>query len=152
MLAQYVDLASRNVQVKGPAQLPDQCASYASLLANVHSSVVSKVWDLGELTVSGPQLAKYVRGSHIRPHKDTATGFSRRCLSCLLYLNHDYDGGELHFPRLDFSLRPRRGQLVIFPSEYLHAVFPIVSGVRYCFVAFFLAVVSPLAVLFPAQE
>ena len=139
MLSQYVDLQARNVQVKGPAAIPDLCEFYTELLEREARPIIKSRWGITGLRVSGPQLAKYEPGSHIRAHNDTATEFSARCVSALLYLNSDYAGGELLFPRLNLSYRAGTGELVMFPSEYLHAVSPILSGTRYCFVAFFLA-------------
>ncbi|HBT4704925.1 TPA: 2OG-Fe(II) oxygenase [Klebsiella quasipneumoniae subsp. similipneumoniae] len=139
MLAQYVDLKARNVQVKGPASIPHLCDRYVSLLDSVARPLIQEYWGITGLRISGPQLAKYVPGSHIRAHNDTATEFSARCVSALLYLNDDYAGGELVFPRLGLSHTARTGDLLLFPSEYLHAVYPVISGVRYCFVGFFLS-------------
>lgn len=139
MLSQYVDLQARNVQVKGPTQIPDLCALYSQLLAKFGLPVISHHWGISGLQLSGPQLAKYESGSHIRAHNDTATEFSARCISALLYLNEDYAGGELIFPRLRVSHRAYAGEMVLFPSEYLHAVSPVTSGTRYCFVGFFIA-------------
>lgn len=139
MLAQYVDLQARNVQVKGPAVIPELCAHYSEILDSKALPVITNHWGISGLRLSGPQLAKYECGSHIRAHNDTATEFSAGCVTTLLYLNDDYEGGELIFPRLNFSYRPRIGELALFPSEYLHAVSPITSGTRYCFVGFFLS-------------
>ncbi|VVG70719.1 Fe(II)-dependent oxygenase [Pandoraea apista] len=139
MLSQHVDLKARNVEVKGPTQIPTLCEWYCSLLTGLGAPIVRERWGISGLRLSGTQLAKYEVGSHIRPHNDTATEFSARCVSALLYLNEDYEGGELIFPRLGATHRAKAGELVLFPSEYLHAVSPVLKGTRYCFVGFFLA-------------
>lgn len=139
MLSKHIDLQARNVQVKGPTQIPDLCTKYCQLLYRIGLPVIAHHWGITGLKLSGPQLAKYEPGSHIRAHNDTATEFSARCVSALLYLNDDFHGGELVFPRLEISHRTHAGEMVLFPSEYLHAVTPVVSGIRYCFVGFFLA-------------
>lgn len=139
MLAQHIDLKARNVQVKGPATIPDLCQSFSDILAKRGLPIIQSHWGITGLRLSGPQLAKYEPGSHIRAHNDTATEFSSRCISAVLYLNDEYEGGSLFFPRLGLSYKPTTGELVLFPSEYLHAVAPVVSGVRYCFVGFYLA-------------
>ena len=54
--------------------------------------------------------------------------------STVLYLNNDYDGGEIYFPNQGIEIRPQAGDMVIFPSgghEYFHGVNPITSGKRY---------------------
>jgi 2OG-Fe(II) oxygenase superfamily len=49
----------------------------------------------------------------------------------MLYLNDDYDGGELHFTQLDIKIKPKQGQILLFWSEYPHEVLPIVGTDRY---------------------
>lgn len=53
--------------------------------------------------------------------------------SALIYLNDDYEGGELSFKLHDLELKPSRGSLVMFPGScmYLHEVKEIQKGSRY---------------------
>jgi len=64
---------------------------------------------------------------------------SVRTVSGVLYLNDNYDGGELHFPRLDgLMIKPKAGDFVVFPSTYLygHESRPMRRGTKYSVVAF----------------
>lgn len=57
-----------------------------------------------------------------------------RTVSAVLYLNDNYDGGELNFSRIDnFTLKPEVGDLVVFPSSYLyeHQSKPVTRGTKY---------------------
>lgn len=59
--------------------------------------------------------------------------------ACVMYVNDDFTGGELSFPKLDFRYKPEAGALIIFPStdEYLHGVLPVGAGpTRYALPAF----------------
>lgn len=49
-----------------------------------------------------------------------------------LYLNDDFEGGELFFPERNLSIKPKAGQLILFPggNEYIHGVKPVTSGTR----------------------
>jgi len=51
----------------------------------------------------------------------------------IIYLNDDYEGGELFFPKYDIFIKPKPGTLIFFPSTnmYAHGVTAVVSGVRY---------------------
>lgn len=51
-----------------------------------------------------------------------ASGFShaRRVLAWTLYLNDDYEGGELEFLYHGKRLKPRAGEVVIFPAGFTH--------------------------------
>jgi Rps23 Pro-64 3,4-dihydroxylase Tpa1-like proline 4-hydroxylase len=57
-----------------------------------------------------------------------------RTVSAVLYLNDDYEGGELVFPRLDnLVIKPKFGDIVVFPSNYpyVHESKNILSGTKY---------------------
>ena len=93
-----------------------------------------------------PQILRYTQGSHYRPHADSdvldhETGAWKkvkdRDYSLLIYLDDEYEGGELIFPNFDFRLRPEAGMLVAFPSDYryLHGAMPVLSGVRHAIVS-----------------
>ena len=57
-------------------------------------------------------------------------------LSCLGLLNDDYDGGEF-FILDDFKIDLKKGDLLIFPSNFLypHRVLPVTSGIRYSYIS-----------------
>lgn len=50
----------------------------------------------------------------------------------LVYLNDDYEGGEIYFPEYDLKIKPEKGMLISFPGNYLnrHGIFPA-SNQRY---------------------
>lgn len=51
-------------------------------------------------------------------------------LTAIFYLAHDCEGGELNFPDADFTLSPKNGTLIIFPSHMNHQVLTYLSGER----------------------
>lgn len=55
------------------------------------------------------------------------------------YPNDDYEGGELEFIHFGVKIKPKAGQLFMFPSgfSYEHKVYPVVSGTRITMVSFF---------------
>lgn len=60
--------------------------------------------------------------------------FQTKHFSSLIYLNNDYDGGEIWFPQYnDFSIKPEPGMLVTFKGDEntLHGVKMVTSGIRY---------------------
>jgi predicted 2-oxoglutarate/Fe(II)-dependent dioxygenase YbiX len=78
---------------------------------------------------------KYSEGEEYRAHYDghTATG---RSISALVYLNSNFDGGELEFVNFGIKIKPQPGMLILFPSNfaYQHIAHPIVSGTKYSLV------------------
>lgn len=56
---------------------------------------------------------------------------------CVAYINDDYEGGELVYPRLGISIKPKAGMLVIHSSEEPHLINTVTGKTRYmitCFV------------------
>lgn len=78
---------------------------------------------------------KYGEGQHFMEHHDH--GFSYNCTVSLVgYINDDYDGGELYFRLQNLNIKPKAGDLYIFPSTYIfpHRAMPVKSGTKYSLV------------------
>jgi predicted 2-oxoglutarate/Fe(II)-dependent dioxygenase YbiX len=60
-----------------------------------------------------------------------------RAISILIYLNDDYEGGELYFPRQDIKLRLPPGSIVMFPSmgTHPHEGCVVTKGIKYVVVS-----------------
>jgi predicted 2-oxoglutarate/Fe(II)-dependent dioxygenase YbiX len=54
-----------------------------------------------------------------------------------MYLNDDYDGGILEFPKIGLELKPKEGDIIFFPSQvpFFHQSTPITKGIKYAAVA-----------------
>lgn len=72
-------------------------------------------------------------GDKQHPHADDANGFEWRKFGCVLYLNEEYEGGEIYFPHHNTTIKQKANTLAFFPGdeEFLHGVMPITSGIRY---------------------
>jgi len=59
--------------------------------------------------------------------------------SGLLYLNDDYEGGELVFPDQGLSIKPESGSLIFFEGDHKkpHGVNMVISGPRYNLITFY---------------
>jgi predicted 2-oxoglutarate/Fe(II)-dependent dioxygenase YbiX len=68
-----------------------------------------------------------------------------RDYSLLIYLNEDFEGGELEFKYLNFKVAPRQGMLLAFPSDwrYAHAALPVAGGEKLVIVSFAAACGAP---------
>lgn len=76
-------------------------------------------------------LLRYDKTGHLPAHQDQ--GVSTRVLSVLLYLNDDYEGGEIEFRHSNIKIKPEAGSVLFFPSNflYVHEVYPVTKGPRY---------------------
>lgn len=80
-------------------------------------------------------MLRYSSGEEYKEHYD-ACSENARIISCLVYLNNDYEGGEIEFPAFQIKIKPQPGMLILFPSNfaYRHIAHPVTSGQKYCLV------------------
>lgn len=59
-------------------------------------------------------------------------------ITILVYLNSDFEGGELIFPDYGLVIKPKAGDMLMFPSghQYSHHVTPVTDGTRWYFSTF----------------
>ena len=48
----------------------------------------------------------------------------------ILYINDDYEGGEINFIDDKLKIIPKAGSGIMFPSQKIHEVLEVKSGVR----------------------
>ncbi|WP_029919068.1 2OG-Fe(II) oxygenase [Nevskia soli] len=93
-----------------------------------------------------PQIFHYAVGQEIKPHYDHVRaegGYeAERIATLLLYLNDDYEGGELEFCKVGLRTRGRKGDAVYFANvdaagapdkQSLHAALPVTRGEKFIF-------------------
>jgi len=102
-------------------------------------------------------IKKYNTGSAMGAHYDQLDGDKTLRYSLVMYLNDDYEGGEISFKmsdykdhnkiqsidedyliaknknQVDFGVKPSAGSVIIFPSSapYYHVAHTVKSGVKY---------------------
>jgi predicted 2-oxoglutarate/Fe(II)-dependent dioxygenase YbiX len=96
-----------------------------------------ELMDIEEEThfVEGFNLLRYEGGQEYTAHYDGSTS-SGRSISPILYLNDDYEGGELEFVNFNLKIKPEAGTLYLFPANYAyrHIAHPITNGTKYAIV------------------
>jgi len=89
----------------------------------------------------GYSVLRYGQGGEYKYHVDNgaASTGTLRTLSALLYLNDNYVGGEIDFPRQALKIKPETGLVIVFPAiaNFIHASLPIESGIKYTVVTWF---------------
>lgn len=110
---------------------------------NIRNSINAR---LGKVFEGMEGLDLQGAGSIQRQYEGVELGYHIDSLSnpfvayaAVMYVNGDFNGGELHFPTIDIKFKPEAGDLIVFPSadEYLHGVTPVEAGpVRYALPAF----------------
>jgi hypothetical protein len=93
-------------------------------------------FNIGELRYwEAMNFVKYGPGQHFQEHTDH--GYSYNCVvSLVAYPTDNYTGGELEFRLQKIKVKPRAGDLFIFPSNYMypHKSLPVESGVKHSIV------------------
>jgi len=92
---------------------------------------------------TNPAIVRWLPGQYQNPHADKElhegdnfgkpNDFPYYDLASLFYLNDDYEGGELYFPKQKIKFKPKAGAAYFFPGDlnYIHGVSTIESGIRY---------------------
>ena len=97
----------------------------------------ARYWGINVVYYEAFNFVKYEgAGTHFNIHADHGPAYNCT-VSAVIYINDDYVGGDLNFPRLDnLVYKPRVGDIAVFPSNYIyeHASLPMESGTKYCVV------------------
>lgn len=118
-------------KTKKPILLPSRtCSDYefdivaADLILCLVRNRASVLTGLPVPHMEPPRIFHYALGQEIKPHYDTCriegTGYADtgyegdRIATLLIYLNDDFEGGELRFPKVDFQHKGKKGDVVYF--------------------------------------
>lgn len=91
------------------------------------------------------QLVRWRPGDMQHPHADCEHldgrphPFPWRAFASIIYLNDEYEGGQIHFPGLGLRPHTPPGAIAYFPStrEYVHGVEAVTAGTRYTLASFY---------------
>lgn len=99
----------------------EKCALEYAKIYNIDIGV-----DVGPVFV----LNKYKEGEEMGQHIDWNEDQSSLEYSFVVYMNDDYEGGEIWFENQMVSIKPEAGSIVIFPSKspYSHGSKKLESG------------------------
>jgi hypothetical protein len=140
-----VDLSARNAQdfKIGSTSLGPRNSDNSELY-DLHEKVFQAVrqciddygdyWGVGIMSYEAFNFVKYDGpGTHFKVHADHGPTYVCT-ISVVVYLNDDYEGGELWFPRMNnLTIKPKAGDVLVFPSTFIyeHASQDMKSGVKY---------------------
>ena len=87
-------------------------------------------WDLDPHSRESFRITRYEPdGEFFGMHPDD-TYATPRTTSLVYYPNDDYEGGELEFLHFGIKIKPKAGQLFLFPAgySYEHKIHPVTGG------------------------
>jgi len=87
----------------------------------------------------GYHVLRYKENGVYHKHTDAGGLTQSREVSCIMYLNDDYQGGELEFTKFDLKIKPKKNSILLFPSNYAyeHIAHKVINGNKFCIVTWF---------------
>lgn len=122
---------------------------FFSILKKNFQEAVGEVFER-DVVPNTSHAQKWEVGGFATPHSDNSdfdgnpTSFEINKYVGILYLNDDYEGGDLYFvdnsdtTKVTLTISPKAGSFVVFPGgvENIHGVTEITKGTRYTMVSF----------------
>ena len=68
-------------------------------------------------------VQRFMMGQSMSPHKDISVDYT-----ILIYINDDYEGGEIFFPDINFEYKPKERSLLMYPGSFTHGVKSVGKG------------------------
>lgn len=101
-------------------------------VADAATSIAEKFYSVKLEPASNPILVKWIESDSMGQHVDDFAIFHNN-ISLILYINDNYEGGTINFEQYNYSIKPKRGSLIMFPGNkyYAHSVEKVISGTRY---------------------
>jgi hypothetical protein len=84
------------------------------------------------------KIRRLTSGEFIHGHKDLGPEGqnSEIRFGVILYLNDDFEGGEVYYKDLNLKIKPKKNSLIVHRSTFFHEVLPVTSGIRYSMTTF----------------
>jgi len=133
----------RFVSQKGPNGEPltymhkyDGLPDIYNIISRVKNEII-KAYNLEDINILEKEdflgVVHWETGSYLKVHVDDLGYVTENHLPIIIYLNDNYEGGEIKFETHDLSIKPKTGDLVVFPGNmhYAHEVTKVLSGDRY---------------------
>jgi len=83
-------------------------------------------------------ILRALPGQSMGPHRDDVEQEDKiNVYGVVIYLNDDYEGGEIYYPEYDIAHKPKAKSMVIHRASTIHGVNPVVGEkVRYILTSF----------------
>ena len=113
-----------------------------SCILNIFKKAINSYQEENHVLITadeGFQILKYHEGGFYKVHIDGGEQFLYRKVSGILYVNDDYDGGELEFTKFNLKIKPKKNSILLFPSNYAyeHIAHTVTKGKKICIVSWF---------------
>tara|TARA_R100000388_G_C7242154_1_gene162223 strand:- start:1308 stop:2420 length:1113 start_codon:yes stop_codon:yes gene_type:complete len=126
------DVLNKDIRNNKKIEIPtDQ--GIGATLAGIGLAANNSMWKFNIDNCDQAEYLRYGSSGHFSEHIDTVFDKKhQRKLTIILFLNDDYEGGRLYLKTGNQKIYPQQsaGDVIIFPSFFLHSVEPVLSGTR----------------------
>lgn len=114
-------------------------------IANKIQDILRTIEATTDLFVEIPQFSRWLPGDALDPphadncHPDGSPNTSpQRSHGAIIYLNEDFEGGELFYPNFNLVIKPKRGMLALHGADlkFLHGVKEVSHDRRHTVITF----------------
>lgn len=124
---------------------PELQAYIGPIRQRVKRQIVSDYGITEPLYADTLQVVRWFEGNFQHPHADAENHdgsphpYPWRAFASIIYLNDEYEGGQIYFPTKGIQPVVKPGTLAFFPGtlEFTHGVKPVTKGMRYTIASFF---------------
>jgi len=117
------EISDKDVEIR----MKELDSKIRSFLENVYAkengfSIINYTW------TRPLELIRWKENSSLAKHSDGSSDpaeFPLMKIGTLIYLNDQYEGGELVFNDYDIIIKPEPGDMIIFPNHYMHEVLKV---------------------------
>jgi hypothetical protein len=139
----FYESYSSNLPKDGDPEL-EECGLSSTFFSDLEKKIIEITAyvngkDPKQMSKIGYHTQKWEPGAYAREHSDNTdidgspSPFERSRYAAFVYLNEDFEGGVLHFPKQDLTIQPKTGMIASFAGGFknTHEVTLIEKGVRY---------------------
>jgi len=141
-----LSISNNPQRVTGRVDLGNKRQQITDIMRNTFIDLAKRCFDVELDWFEAPDIMRYRSGGFYKGHADSENYDKQsaswkkiidRDLSLLIYLNDDFEGGELSFYTLRYQVWPRPGTAVMFPSDhrFVHQAETVNRGERYAIVS-----------------
>jgi D-mannonate dehydratase len=105
-----------------------------NILINIYKRV-SELFEKPLHTQMIRMIHKTDKDSFWEEHSDNSGGNNIK-YGVVIYLNDNFEGGQLVYPESNYTIKPERGMLVYHAGDKIHGVSKVESGIRYTLTSF----------------
>lgn len=98
---------------------------------------VEKIFSNAKSVLSISSVIRYLPGRGMGVHMDNVEDHDKdNVFGLVIYLNDDYEGGEIYYPDIDLEVKPKKNSVLIHYAGLSHGVRQVTSGTRYVVTSF----------------